>query len=133
MLQQLTLELDYNMSCDRIVNNFVQGDTPTWGTAVYTDSTEETIVDTTGWKCWVTLKTDLDDTDANADMQVSGIMTSANGALGLLFCSPDKETSSALADGSYYYDFQIATADGVIDTPEDGKVKVRQTATLTNV
>lgn len=118
------------MSINRIINDFVQGDTPTFGITAYTDKTKTAFVDTKDWKVYVTLKSDLALSDVNAEMQVSAVMTSANGALGLLSVRPSISESAALADGTYFYDFQVLTDGGVIDTLEEGRVKVKKTPTL---
>jgi hypothetical protein len=120
------------MSCSRIVRDFVQGDTPTWSITVYTDTAKTTTADTTDWKVWCTLKSDIDNTDANADLQVSSTMTSVNGALGLITVKPTVADSNALTHGTYFYDYQVLTNSGVMDTLEIGKVKVKQAVTLTS-
>lgn len=118
------------MACDKIVNDFIQGDTPTWTITVYTDTTLTTTDDTTDWKAWCTFKSDKDLTDANAELQVSGVMTSANGALGLVSLSPTISESNSLAAGVYYYDFQVLHDTTKISTVEEGKVKVKQAVTI---
>ena len=117
------------MALNRIINDFKQGDTPTWGVTAYTSKAKDTYVDTTGWKVYVTLKSDLDLADSSAEMQISAIMTSANGALGLMSVKPSIAEADALVAGSYFYDFQVLTDGGVIDTLEEGRVKAKQTAT----
>ena len=117
------------MTCEEIVNDFYVGDTPTWSMTVYTDITEETVVDTTGWKAWCTLKSDKDLTDANAELQVTGVMTSVNGALGLVSLKPSISQSEAIPAGTYFYDYQIKTSDNIVDTIEEGRVKVKQDIT----
>ena len=87
-----------------IVNDFVQGDTPTWGVTVYSDEDKTTTVDTTGYTVYDTLKTDRDLADANASLQVSSITTSADGANGIISVRPTKAESAALSSGVYEYD-----------------------------
>ena len=120
------------MACNRIVDNFTQGDTPTWSINVYTTTDKDTVVDTTGWKAWCTFKTDKDNTDANSDLQVSGTMVSANGLLGLVSIRPTIEESNSLDSGTYFYDFQVLTDDTIITTLENGRVKVKQAVTISS-
>lgn len=118
------------MSCGRLVNNFIQGDTPTWSIVVYTDTSKTTTVDTTGWKAWCTLKSDKDNTDAQAELQVSGTMASANGIQGIVSIRPTISESNSLEAGTYFYDFQVLTDDSIINTLESGRVKVSQAVTI---
>jgi len=118
------------MSCNNIIGDFYHGDTPTWGITVYTTTDKDTVVDTTGWKAWCTFKSDKDNTDANADLQISSVVVSANGVLGLVSLSPTIEESDALSAGNYFCDFQVLTTAGIIDTLESHKVKVKQAVTL---
>jgi len=114
----------------RIVNNFTQGDTPTWSIQVFTDTAKTTAFDTTGWKCWVTMKSDKNIIDALAEFQVSSVMGSVDGALGLVSVKPSISETNALPAGTYFYDFQILSNDSTIDTLECGRVKVDQATTI---
>lgn len=118
------------MATSRIVNDMVQGDTPTWGITVYSDIAKTTLVDTTGYEVWVTFKSDRDLTDANAELQVNAITTSADGANGIVSVKPTISESKAVPAGVYFYDFQVRTADGTIQTPDIGTVRVEQSVTL---
>ncbi len=120
------------MSCTRIVDDFVQGDTPSWSVTVYTDEDKTTLQDTEGWQAWCTLKSDKDLTDANAELQVTGIMTSAMGDVGSVALRATITQSEALEAGTYYYDFQIKTDTDIIDTVESGIVKVSKAITISN-
>ncbi len=120
------------MSTDCIINDFYQGDTPSWGVNVYTTTAKDVVVDTTGWKAWATFKSDQDLTDAEAEMQVTGIATSADGALGLISIKPTIEKSNALEAGRYFCDFQVLTDAGVIQTLESKKVNVNTATTISS-
>ena len=112
-----------------IVNEFTEGDTPTWGFTVYTDTTKTTVRDTTDWKVWVTFKTSQDDTDANASLQVEGTVNASDGAEGLVAVRPTKEQSALLVAGRYFYDVQVYTSDEILWTVENDKIKVNKGVT----
>ena len=120
------------MSVKCIVNSFIQGDTPTWGVTVYKTTAKDEVQDTTGWKVWVTLKSDLSLSDEEAELQVSSVTNPTNGALGLLAVKPSIEESNAVDAGRYFYDFQVLTTDGVIQTIESGSVTVKPATTLSS-
>jgi len=120
------------MSTNCIINNFQQGDTPTWGVNVYTTTAKDVVVDTTGWKAWATFKSERSLTDAEAEMQITGVVNSTNGALGLISIKPTIEESNALGAGRYFCDFQVLTDDGIIQTLEDKKVTVGIATTISS-
>ena len=93
--------------------------------------------DITGGTAWITFKTDVSDTDANAVFQkkIATIpATDANGTAAvsgivvLVAAWDDAATSppdnTMVATGNYSYDFQYLHTDGSITTIEIGKVTV---------
>ena len=121
------------MATNLIVDDFVQGDTPTWGITVYQDTAKTTLQDTTGYQAWVTFKSDTSVADGSAELQVTATMNSADGLNGLIAVRPTISESASLPAGTYNYDFQIKddTA-SIIWTPEVGTVRVQQAVTLSS-
>lgn len=85
-------------------------------------------IDITGYTFWLTLKTDLSKTDAQATKQVERTThdDAANGKTSLTIDPAD--TKNYL--GCYFYDVQIKTPAGIVETFQDGVVVFDDDVTL---
>jgi len=118
------------------IKNFYRGDTKAWKFNFGSGS------DITGWKIYLTLKENSDDSDELAVMQVfnvAGDTISDDVANGVMYVSASSvDTASLEPDTSYFYGFQRIIS-GVGSNPPDvktlltGRVKILQDITLTVV
>lgn len=84
-------------------------------------------IDISGWEVWMTVKGDYEDSDADADIQVSTTShdDALNGETSLIFASGD---TSGLS-GRKVWDLQIKDASDDIRTVVEGEVRFRPEVT----
>ncbi len=108
----------------------VRGDTWSFSFTIqdYTGAAENI----TSYEYWFTLKSNPDDTDANAVLQEGPIIISAqNGVIGKVYIEIPASQTFYIAPKTYYYDLQEVTPAGVVSTLLLGKIKVIKDVTLT--
>lgn len=84
----------------------------------------------TGYKFWMTIKSELANADAQAIVQIFKVVgegVSDDAENGIVFIELTKQQSDSLVAGKYYYDVQMQTPSGDIKTilPEPSKYKER--------
>lgn len=103
----------------------------TWNFIFLIKDTNNQVIDITGMEYWLTVKENLDDTDAVAGVQVGPVSVSpANAALGKIEITVSPSQTD-LAAKTYYYDLQEVDSTGKVSTLLLGKVKVQKDVTLT--
>jgi len=110
----------------------VRGDT--WERKINITGVNSSTVDLTGWKFWVTLKSDLSKEDADADLQftsTAGDNANDNPERGIVWIHIPASDTSLVTPGRYYYDFQVAESDtpSTIRTLDIGQVMVIEDVT----
>lgn len=82
------------------------------------------VLDITGYTYYLTLKSDIDDTDVNAAIQVTASSTGSNATNGILYITADSADTATLEEKTYHYDIQQIDDAGLIQTLLIGKVRV---------
>lgn len=104
------------------ISNFYRGDTQTYKLTLKDSS--GTPVDLTGCAVWFTMKTSHDDPDTKAVIQVK-VTSHTDAEKGITtVVIPATSTDSLTPNATYFYDFQLVTADGTVKTFLSGKVKI---------
>ncbi len=106
--------------------NQVRGDT--WLFEITIRDENNVNLDVTSNEYWLTLKSDINQTDEQAALQLGPITGGANGLV-TISATP---LQTDISIGSYNYDFQEVTATGKVNTLLIGKLKVVKDITLTN-
>jgi len=66
-------------------------------------------IDVTGWKFWITLKNELDDSNIVAQVSTTaGDDANDDLANGIVYLTIDSTTSLGIPSGKYYYDVQVS-------------------------
>lgn len=112
------------------LENQVRGDS--WTLKFQIQNSAGAPVDLTGNDYWLTLKSNIDDTDADAVLQIGPVVvTGANATAGLLIISVNPDYTKDLEAKTYYYDLQEVNSSNIVSTLLIGKVKVVKDVTLT--
>jgi len=106
--------------------NQVRGDT--WFFEITIRNEDNTNLDVTLNEYWLTLKSDIDQSDEQAALQLGPISGGANGLV-TITATP---LQTDIAVGTYNYDFQEVTNGGKVNTLLIGKLKVVKDVTLVN-
>jgi len=106
--------------------NQVRGDT--WLFEITIRDEDNINLDVTSNDYWLTLKSDINQTDEQAALQLGPITGGANGLV-TISATP---LQTDIDIGTYNYDFQEVTAEGKVNTLLIGKLKVVKDVTLTN-
>lgn len=113
------------------LGNQVRGDS--WTLKFQIQNSAGAPVDLTGNDYWLTLKTNIDDTDAQAVLQIGPVVvTGANAIAGLLTINVNPDYTENLEAKTYYYDLQEVNSSNIVSTLLIGKVKVVKDVTLTS-
>jgi hypothetical protein len=111
--------------------NQVRGDT--WVFKFYIQTSAGAPEDITGYDYWFTLKTNADDTDANAVVQVGpAVMGVVDAVAGLVTITVTPNITEDVIPGSYFYDLQEVNDSNKVSTLLIGKLKVVKDVTLTS-
>ena len=117
------------MYTEKTLDNQVRGDT--WVLTFNIQNSAGAPENITGNDYWLTLKSNIDDTDANAVLQVGPVVANSVDALaGILTIVVLPEETETLEARSYYYDLQEVNAANEVTTLLIGKVKVVKDVTL---
>lgn len=103
------------------LSSFVRGDD--WAIKL-TVTSNNNILNITGYTYWLTLKVNMDDLDANAALQVQIVPESADAVQGVVIIKAPAAQTSLLEPISYFYDIQQVDTNGEVQTLMIGKVKV---------
>jgi len=110
-----------------VIKNFIfpRGDTLTF--VFHFKNSDETPIDITGYTLYFTLKEKLSDSDDDAIIKIdeSDHLNPVNGDSRITV--PDTDTDDL--KGKYYYDFQLKTTGGVINTFMQGKIEFKSDVT----
>lgn len=106
--------------------NQVRGDT--WLFEITIRDEDNVNLDVTSNEYWLTLKSDINQTDEQAALQLGPVTGGANGLV-TISATP---LQTDIDIGTYNYDFQEVTAEGKVNTLLIGKLKVVKDVTLTN-
>ena len=118
------------MYIEKNLDNQVRGDT--WVLTFNIQTSAGAPEDITGNEYWFTLKSLIDDTDANAALQVGPATAgSPNAANGILTITIAPEDTINLEAKTYFYDLQEVNTSNEITTLLIGKVKVVKDVTIT--
>jgi hypothetical protein len=110
--------------------NQVRGDS--WTLKFQIQNSAGAPVDLTGNDYWLTLKTNIDDTDADAVLQIGPVVvTGPNAVSGLLTINVNPDYTKDLEAKTYYYDLQEVNSSNIVSTLLIGKVKIVKDVTLT--
>lgn len=118
------------MYTEKNLDNQVRGDT--WILTFNIQTSAGAPENITGNEYWLTLKSAIDDTDANAALQIGPVTSgSPNAALGILTIMVAPEETITLESKTYFYDLQEVNAANEVTTLLIGKVKVVKDVTIT--
>lgn len=118
------------MYIEKNLDNQVRGDT--WILTFNIQTSAGAPENITGNEYWFTLKSLIDDTDANAALQVGPVTAgSPNATNGILTITIAPEDTINLVAQTYFYDLQEVNAANEVTTLLIGKVKVVKDVTLT--
>lgn len=118
------------MYIEKNLDNQVRGDT--WILTFNIQTSAGAPENITGNEYWFTLKSGIDDTDANAALQIGPATAgSPNAANGILTITIAPEDTINLEAKTYFYDLQEVSASNEVTTLLIGKVKVVKDVTLT--
>lgn len=118
------------MYIEKNLDNQVRGDT--WELTFNIQTSTGAPENITGNEYWLTLKSLIDDTDANAALQIGPVTAgSPNAALGILSVVVYPEDTIVLEAKTYFYDLQEVSAANEVTTLLIGKVKVVKDVTIT--
>lgn len=103
----------------------MEGDTETF--SITKEDSDGNPVDISGWTFWLTIKSDSEDTDANAAVQkkVTSHTDAANGETEIELTSSDTDD----LQGDYDYDIQYKDGAGDVVTPLYGTIHFRADVT----
>ena len=91
-----------------------------------------TVIDITGYTFYMTIKENIDDTDANA--KVSKIVTShtdaTNGETTISLSSTDTNQTVSSSTQKYVYDIRMKDTTGKVTTLLHGNFKIKQAVTI---
>lgn len=117
------------MYTEKNLDNQVRGDT--WVLTFNIQNSAGVAENITGNDYWLTLKSAIDDTDANAVLQVGPVVMGApNAAAGTLIIIVSPDDTELLEAKTYFYDLQEVNAANEVTTLLIGKVKVVKDVTL---
>ena len=117
------------MYSEKNLDNQVRGDT--WILTFNIQTSAGAPENITGYDYWLTLKSAIDDTDAEADLQIGPVTAgSPNASLGILEIIVTPEQSETLEAKTYFYDLQEVNSSNEVSTLLIGKVKVVKDVTL---
>lgn len=106
----------------------VRGDT--WILTFKIVNSSNTAIDITGNNYWLTLKSNIDLIDNNAEIQIGPVAAgSPDSTQGLITITVPSSNTVNLAPGYYNYDLQEVESDNTVNTLILGKVKVKADVT----
>lgn len=99
-------------------------------------TSDNSVLDITGYTFWFTLKENVDDADPGA-LQVTALpdlsTSPTEASQGIIYIRAAKELTNSLAAKTYNYDVQQVDMDGKVQTLLLGKVKVVKDVTRSTV
>jgi len=118
--------------------SYIQQDLPsqargdTWNFKFLIQDVSATPIDITGNEYWITLKSNVDFTDPQAELQVGPLAVEAgNASRGILNITVPGITTNTLNPGTYHYDLQEVDSNGTVSTLLIGKIRVKADITRT--
>jgi len=106
----------------------------TWNFQFLMQDVDGNAIDITGNEYWITLKSDVSLTDAQAELQVGPLAVEAgNASQGILNITIPGVDTNSLTPATYNYDLQEVESNGKVNTLLIGKIRVKADVTRTAI